>query len=116
MNLKIEYTSYYERQLGKLFKKYNEDELESKVNHILKAISTQEFDKDMHPHKIYWHRRQKYVIDCHIEGNLIVLYSLKGSIAVIEAIGTHGDLGIKESFNSDDIVDKHLLELMESVV
>lgn len=116
MNLKIEYTSYYERQLGKLFKKYNEDEFESKVNHILKVISTQEFDKDMHPHKIYWHRKKKYVIDCHIEGNLIVLYSLKGNIAVIEAIGTHGDLGIKESFNSDDIVDKHLLELMESVV
>lgn len=112
MNLKIEYTSYYERQLGKLFKKYNEDKLESKVNHILKAISTQEFDKDMHPHKIYWHRKKKYVIDCHIEGNLIVLYSLKGNVAVIEAIGTHGDLGIKESFNSDDIVDKHLLKLM----
>lgn len=116
MNLKIEYTSYYERQLGKLFKKYNEDELESKVNHILKAISTQEFDKDMHPHKIYWHRKKKYVIDCHIEGNLIVLYSLEGNIAVIEAIGTHGDLGIKESFNSDDIVDKHLLELMKGIV
>lgn len=32
MNLKIEYTSYYERQLGKLFKKYNEDELEGNIN------------------------------------------------------------------------------------
>lgn len=115
MNLKIEYTSYYERQLGKLFKKYNEDELESKVNHILKAISTQEFDKDMHPHKIYWHRKKKYVIDCHIEGNLIILYSLKGNTAVIEAIGTHGELGIKESFNIDDTVDKQLVELAEIV-
>lgn len=115
MNLKLEYTSYYARQLGKLFKKKNEDELESKVNNMLNAISTQKFDNDMHPHKIYWHRKKKYVIDCHIEGNLIVLYSLKGSIAVIEAIGTHGELGIKESFNIDDTVDKQLVELAESV-
>ena len=115
MNLKLEYTSYYARQLGKLFKKNNEDELESKVNNMLNAISTQKFDNDMHPHKIYWHRKKKYVIDCHIEGNLIVLYSLKGNTAVIEAIGTHGELGIKESFNIDDTVDKQLVELAEGI-
>ena len=115
MKLKLEYTSYYARQLGKLFKKNNEDELESKVNHMLNAISTQKFDNDMHPHKIYWHRKKKYVIDCHIEGNLIILYSVEGSTAVIEAIGTHKDLGIKESFSLDDIIDKQLIELAESI-
>lgn len=115
MNLKLEYTSYYARQLGKLFKKNNEDELESKVNHMLNAISTQKFDNDMHPHKIYWHRKKKYVIDCHIEGDLIILYSVEDSTAVIEAIGTHRELGIKESFNTDDAVDKELVELAESI-
>lgn len=58
MNLQLEYTSYYNRQLGKLYRKSNEDELETKINHTLTAIVTQEFDNSMHPHKIYWNKKE----------------------------------------------------------
>ena len=116
MNLQLEYTSYYIRQLGKLFKKYNEDKLEAKVNHTLNAICTQKFDNDMHPHKIYWNKKKKYVIDCHIEGDLIILYTIKRNIVTIEAIGTHKELGISESFNNDDIIDDFLLQFVEEII
>ena len=64
----------------------------------------------MHPHKIYWHKKKKYVIDCHIEGDLIILYTIKGSVAIIEGIGTRRDLEIKQSFNQDDTIDDYLIE------
>lgn len=117
MNLQLEYTSYYIRQLGKLFKKFNEDKLEAKVNHMLNAICTQKFDNNMHLHKIYIGiRKEKYVIDCHIEGDLIILYTIKRNIVTIEAIGTHKELGISESFNNDDIIDDFLLQFVEEII
>lgn len=69
----------------------------------------------MHPHKIYWKKKNKNVIDCHVEGDLIILYTIKSSVAIIEAIGTHRDLGIKESFDSEDVIDDYLSEMVESM-
>ena len=90
-----------------------------KIDLAVQAIATQKFTDKMNPHPINWKkgksRKSIRVIDVHADYDLVVLYTKKGNIATLEAVGTHRDLGIKESFNSDDIVDKYLLELVESI-
>lgn len=121
MMYQIVRSSYYERCL-KFYTKRNMKEELDKIDLAVQAIATQKFTDKMNPHPIDWKkgksRKSMKVIDVHADYDLVVLYTKKGNIATLEAVGTHKDLGIKvrgESFNSDDIVDKHLLELMERV-
>lgn len=122
MKYEIVRSSYYERCLKSYTRRNMQDELD-KIELTVQAISDQQFTDKMNPHPINWKkgnsRKSIKVIDVHADYDLVILYTKKGKIATLEAVGTHKDLGIKvrgESFNSDDIVDKHLLEFMESVV
>lgn len=114
-------SSYYERCL-KFYTKRNMKEELDKIDLAVQAIATQKFTDKMNPHPIDWKkgksRKSMKVIDVHADYDLVVLYTTKGNIATLEAVGTHKDLGIKvrgESFNFDDTIDDYLIEIVESM-
>ena len=107
----IELSPHYKRQFKKISHKAD-TEVINKIKLTVEAIEIQKFTRKINPHPIYWNQGKRKVIDIHADYDLIILYTIKGTNIILEAIGTHKELGISESFNNDDIIDDFLLEMI----